>query len=115
MALYTEHVKSISKDHLKNMMDSGERFTLLDVRSRQDYDKEHIKGAVSLPLDDVEKKAEQTLKPDDTIITYCDSFICSSSTSGAKMLARKGFKNVRDYKGGLREWKQGGLPTESYQ
>jgi rhodanese-related sulfurtransferase len=53
------------------------------------------------------------LKPDQDIIAYCDSFVCSASTSAAKLLSRAGFKKVRDYKGGLREWKQGGLPTES--
>ncbi len=111
--LYTEHVKAIGIAHLKRMMDSGEPFTLLDVRSRSDYDKEHIKGARSLPLDEIEDRAQRTLRPDENIITYCDSFVCSASTSAAKLLAREGFAKVRDYKGGLREWKQAGLPTES--
>lgn len=94
------------------MMENNENYRLVDVRSRQDYEKEHIKGAISLPLDELDRKASSSLRLDDRIITYCDSFICSSSTSGAKMLARKGFTDVRDYKGGLREWKQAGYPTE---
>jgi rhodanese-related sulfurtransferase len=111
--LYTEHVRAIGIDHLKRMMDGGEQFILLDVRSRSDYDKEHIKGARSLPLDEIESKASARLQPGDDIIVYCDSFVCSASTSAAKILARLGFKKVRDYKGGQREWKQAGLPTES--
>ncbi len=113
ISLYTEHVRAIGIDHLKRMMEGGELFTLLDVRSRSDYDKEHIKGARSLPLDEIENKAPAVLKPDEDIIVYCDSFVCSASTSAAKLLARVGFKKVRDYKGGLLEWKQAGLPTES--
>jgi rhodanese-related sulfurtransferase len=113
ISLYTEHVRAIGIDHLKRMMESGELFTLLDVRSRSDYDKEHIKGARSLPLDEIESRAPAMLKPDEDIIVYCDSFVCSASTSAAKILARMGFKKVRDYKGGQREWKQAGLPTES--
>ena len=113
ISLYTEHVRAIGIDHLKRMMEGGEQFTLLDVRSRSDYDKEHIKGARSLPLDEIENKAPAVLKPDEDIIVYCDSFVCSASTSAAKLLARAGFKKVRDYKGGLLEWKQAGLPTES--
>lgn len=113
ISLYTEHVRAIGIEHLKRMLESGEPFTLLDVRSRSDYDKEHVKGARSLPLDEIESKARAMLKPDDDIIDYCDSFVCSASTSAAKILTRMGFKKVRDYKGGLREWKQAGLPTES--
>ncbi len=113
ISLYTEHVRAIGIDHLRRMMDSGEKFTLLDVRSRGDYDKGHIKGARSLPLDEIETRAQAVLKPDEDIIVYCDSFVCSASTSAAKLLTRTGFKKVRDYKGGLREWKQAGLPTES--
>ena len=113
ISLYTEHVRAIGIAHLKRMMEGGERFTLLDVRPRSDYDREHIKGARSLPPDEIESKAPATLKPDEDIIVYCDSFVCSASTSAAKILARMGFTNVRDYKGGVREWKQAGLPTES--
>ena len=113
IALYIEHVKAIGIAHLKRMTEAGEPFTLLDVRARSDYDREHIKGARSLPLDEIEGKARAMLKPDEDLIVYCDSFVCSASTSASKMLSRMGFKNVRDYKGGLREWKQAGLPTES--
>lgn len=113
IAVYTAHVRSISLDHLKRMMDSGEPFVLVDVRTRNDFDKEHIKSARSLPLDEIDESVKARLRSDDPIIVYCDSFICSASTSASKMLTRLGYTNVRDYKGGLREWKQAGLPTES--
>ncbi len=113
ICLYTEHVRAIGIDHLRRMMESGERLVLLDVRSRSDYDKEHIKGARPLPLDEIDTKAKAMLKPDDDIIVYCDSFVCSASTSAAKILGRIGYTNVRDYKGGIREWKQAGMSTES--
>lgn len=95
------------------MLDTGERFVLLDVRSKEDYDKEHIKGARSLPLDEIDRKAPQSLKKDEKIIVYCDSYVCSASTSAYKFLLRMGYANVRDYKGGVREWKASGLPVES--
>lgn len=94
-------------------MEGSERVTLLDVRSHNDYDKEHIKGARSLPLDEIEESANRVVAQDDNIIVYCDSFVCSASTSATKILSRIGFKNVRDFKGGIREWKLAGLPTVS--
>ncbi len=112
--MYTEHVRSIGMDHLKRMMDSGEAFVLLDVRTRNDFNREHIKGAKSLPLDEIEDSAKSTIRQEDAVIVYCDSFVCTASTSAANILTRIGYKNVRDYKGGLREWKQSGLPTESH-
>ena len=107
----TDQIHFIGMAHLKRMMESGERYQLLDVRGAEDYAKEHIKGARSLPLDRLES-AKQLFKPSEAIIVYCDSYVCSASSSAAKMLARMGFTNVRDYKGGLREWKTSGLPTE---
>lgn len=108
----TEQIKFISMQHLRRILEGSAPFKLLDVRSREDYTKEHIKGALSLPLDELDK-AKSLFKPADDLIVYCDSFVCSASSSAAKMLARMGFSNVRDYKGGLREWKTSGLPTES--
>jgi rhodanese-related sulfurtransferase len=108
----TEQIKFISMSHLKRMIDGGERFRLLDVRDKEDYAKEHIKGAASLPLDSLDE-AKKLFQPSDTIVVYCDSYVCSASTSAAEMLAKIGFTNVRDYKGGIREWKTNGLPTES--
>lgn len=108
----TEQIKFISMQHLKRVMEGSEPYRLVDVRGKEDYDKEHIRGAMSLPLDDLDK-AKSLFKPDELIIVYCDSFVCSASSSAAKMLAGMGFHNVRDYKGGVREWKMGGLPIES--
>jgi rhodanese-related sulfurtransferase len=108
----TEQVRFVSATHLKKMIDSGEPVRLVDVRSREDYAKEHIKGAISMPLDSLDN-AKERFRADDAIVVYCDSFVCSASTSAAKMLVKMGFKNVRDYKGGLREWKMSGFPTES--
>jgi rhodanese-related sulfurtransferase len=108
----TEQIRFISLQHLKRILEGGEPLIILDVRSKEDYAMEHIKGARSLPLDELDR-AKQIFKPADNIIVYCDSFVCSASSSAAKMLSRMGFTNVRDFKGGLREWKMNGLSVES--
>lgn len=108
----TEQIRFISMQHLKRVLEGSEPYRLIDVRGTEDYVKEHIKGATSLPIDELDR-AKSLFKPDDLIIVYCDSFVCSASSSAAKMLSRMGFHNVRDFKGGVREWKMSGLPTES--
>lgn len=94
------------------MVSSGRKFKLVDVLSRGHYEKEHIKGAVSLPLDEIEQQAPKILKKDETIVVYCASFDCQASTFAAEKLISMGYKNVLDYKGGLADYKEAKLPLE---
>ncbi|OGW85572.1 MAG: hypothetical protein A2987_01335 [Omnitrophica bacterium RIFCSPLOWO2_01_FULL_45_10] len=87
---------------------SGEKYMLLDVLSPDSYDTGHIEGAMSLPLDTMNKMtAEKLLSKDSRIIVYCGSFQCTASTQAAKKLSGLGY-NVLDYKGGLKEWREKG-------
>lgn len=104
--------KTINRDELREMMNSGKAFKLVDVLSRESYEKEHIKGAISIPLDEIEKKADKVLNKEDTIVVYCASFDCTASTKAAEKLVSLGFKNVLDYKGGLKDYEEGNLGLE---
>lgn len=103
-------IKQITRDELVKMMDSSQKFRLVDVLEADSYEKVHIKGAVSIPLDELEKKAPELLKKDETIITYCASFDCQASTQAAEKLVSLGYQNVLDYKGGLKDYKEANLP-----
>jgi 3-mercaptopyruvate sulfurtransferase SseA len=41
-------VKEVSIPEVKKMMDSGEKIVLLDVRDKEEYEKEHIAGAINI-------------------------------------------------------------------
>lgn len=43
----------ISINELKQKIDSGADILVVDTRHREEYDIDHIKGAVSAPLDDI--------------------------------------------------------------
>jgi rhodanese-related sulfurtransferase len=105
-------VKKITRKELRDLVSSGAKFRLVDVLDKDHYAKEHIKGAVSLPLQEVESRAEKLLKKDDLVVTYCASFECQASTKAAEKLMAMGFKNVLDYKGGLKDYKEANLPLE---
>jgi len=107
-----EMIRQITRDELMSMCRSGEKFILVDVLSSDSYEKEHIAGAISIALADLEKKAESLLKKDDNIVVYCASFECSASTKAAEKLTAMGYKNVLDYKGGLKDYKEAGLALE---
>lgn len=105
-------VKQISRQELLDLISSGANFKLVDVLEKGHYEKEHIRGAFSLPLKDIEKKAGRFFKKDDLLIVYCASFECQASTAAAEKLLTMGYKNVLDYKGGLKDYKEANLPLE---
>jgi len=105
-------IKTIDRDDLLQLMNFGVSFKLVDVLSRESFENEHIKGAISLPLAQIENGDINNLNKDDVIITYCAGFDCPASTNAAKKLISLGFITVLDYKGGLKDYKTGNFPLE---
>jgi len=105
-------IKKITRDQLTQMIDFGRKFKLVDVLEKSHYEKEHIKGAISIPLNEIEKRAPKLLKKDETIVVYCASFDCQASTKVAETLLSLGYKKVLDYKGGIQDYKEANLPLE---
>ena len=103
-----EGVKMISYKKLMKLQKSGEKFVLVDVLSADSYGKGHIEGAVSLPLDTINKDSAAAAIPQGSdVVVYCAGFKCPASTEGAKKLTDLGYKAL-DYKGGLKEWQEKG-------
>jgi len=101
-------VKEISYEQFMSIRNSGERYILVDVLSPDSYSQGHIKGAISFPMDTINKQAVAKMLPKGTnVIVYCGSFQCGASTASAKKLSGFGY-NVLDYKGGLKEWQEKG-------
>lgn len=105
-------IKEISIDQLLQLQVSAEHFTLVDVLPKEHFEREHIKGAISLPVTEIESRAKECLRREDTIVVYCASFQCQASTHAAAKLLALGFRNVFDYKGGLEDYKQAGFALE---
>jgi len=60
----------ISLEELKQKLDAGAELVIVDVRSKEDFDKGHIPGAVSIPWKEIETRYTE-LPRDKEIITYC--------------------------------------------
>jgi rhodanese-related sulfurtransferase len=86
----------------------------LDARPRAHYAQGHIRGALSLPWQEVDRYfVEIADQLDDTtmIITYCDGESCDLSHELALFLREMGFENPRVLVNGWTLWQQAGLPT----
>ncbi len=85
---------------------------LIDVRSKESYVKEHIKGAINIPVNEIENRLNEIPK-DRPVVVYCTNVNCTASLSAAQKLTSLGYSNVYRFVGGLQEWKSANLPTES--
>ncbi len=104
---------TISRDELKTGLETGS-ITAVDALPESYYIQQHLPGALNLIADDVEDHAMELL-PDKNaqIVTYCSNPACQNSTQVAGKLERLGYINVRKYAGGIQDWTEAGLPTQT--
>ena len=87
---------------------------LIDVRSREEYDDEHVEGAVNLPLEELQNAdGELAALPEDKdqlILTVCN--VGKISLTAMLVLKSLGYRNVKNLDGGMTAWMSEGRPTE---
>ena len=95
-------VNTINADKAMEMMASGDPYTLVDVRTKAEFDEGHIEGALLLPIDELETlAAEQLTDKEAVILVYCRSG--NRSAQASALLAGLGYTNIYDF-GGIKDW-----------
>ena len=98
-AVYTK----ISAKQAKDMMDNGNPYILLDVRTEEEFREIRINGAILIPDSEIKNRAAAELPDKEALIfVYCRSG--RRSTKAANELASMGYTNVYDI-GGIIDWK----------
>ena len=101
--------KDIASQELKAMIDQKENFTLVDVRTPQEFSAGHIQDAKLVPVDEIEHALhEGKLGTNEQIVVYC--LMGTRSSQAAKILANQGFKKVLNLQGGTQAWQKAGYP-----
>jgi rhodanese-related sulfurtransferase len=59
----------IGRDDVQRMVSTGAQ--LVDVRPREDYEAEHLPGALSLPVKSLDGESAGKLERTRPVITYC--------------------------------------------
>jgi rhodanese-related sulfurtransferase len=95
---------------LKVALESGENIAVIDARSSEAFQREHIPGAINIPHRTMSLETTQNIDKRTLVVTYCDGIGCNASTKGALNMLRLGF-HVKELIGGLDWWKRDGHKT----
>ena len=86
-----------------------ENAVLLDVRETKEFEGGKLPNAVHIPLSQLTGRAGELAKMTSRpIVVYCERG--QRSRAAAAALAKQGFANVYQLQGGLKSWKDAGLP-----
>ena len=96
---------TVSAEDLKDEIEHSSNLTVVNVLTKEYFDDCHIKGSINAPLDQLKTIASEWDK-NRKLIVYCASYTCTASKTAHSILTEMGFKNVRLYEGGTKEWKE---------
>ena len=83
-------------------------FVVLDVRSKELYDRGHVEGAVQLPPWRISAERMRDYDPETLFVVYCAGPHCNAAGKAAAQLARLG-RPVKEMIGGVEGWKDEGF------
>jgi len=114
LAAYRNHrheFEQISADELLTRLRQNEAI-LLDVRPQPEYEAGHLPGAISIPIDELERRLNE-LPPDKMVVAYCRGPYCVYADEALGLLAQQGRRAARLEEGVL-EWQQAGYELSSH-
>ncbi len=101
--------EKVTIDELRNRLRAG-KTVLIDARPRVEYQAGHLPQALSIPLDELERRLDE-LPRNRTLIVYCRGPLCVIADDALAVLAEQG-RRVARLEEGVAEWQQAGLTIE---
>lgn len=102
-----KEVGTLNVTHLINTQDA----VLLDVRETREFDGARLPNAVHIPLSQLDSRVSElskhTKRP---VVAYCSRG--QRSRMAGTALAKAGFTDLYHLNGGIKAWKDAGLPVE---
>jgi len=102
-------IQETTVDEVKEKLDGGEKFLLVDVREESEFTKDHLPGAIHLGKGVIERDVEARVPDAKTpMVLYCGGGF--RSALAADNLQKMGYTNVLSMDGGVREWREKNYP-----
>jgi rhodanese-related sulfurtransferase len=89
----------------------SKRVVVLDTRPASEYVAGHIAGAISVPVDDLQRRLKELTKGNE-YVAYCRGPYCVYADRAVEILRRHG-RRARRLVEGFPEWRSAGFPVES--
>ena len=107
-----DDVDAVGREELIARLTKGD-VVLVDVRPAEEFEAGHIKGARSIPLDELEDRLAE-LPADCEIVAYCRGPYCAYAHDAVRRLQATG-RQARRLEEGWPEWRLAGQPTERHR
>jgi rhodanese-related sulfurtransferase len=111
--LYLENrgaLEPCGAEELRRRMRDGE-VTIVDVRPEGEYRAAHLRGAISIPVQELERRIAELPRTQE-VIAYCRGPWCVYAAEAVETLRKAGFR-ARRMEEGLPDWKARGFPVET--
>lgn len=94
--------EQISAKEAKKIMETEEKYIIVDARTESEFAEGHIEGAILIPEYEIAVRAKEALPDKDALIlVYCRSGRRSKIAS--EELVKLGYTNVKEF-GGIIDW-----------
>jgi rhodanese-related sulfurtransferase len=106
-----QRIQEVSVADVKEKLERGDSFRLIDVREGEEYGRGHLPQAHSLCKGILERDIEKTVPDVATpIVLYCGGGF--RSALAAESLQKMGYQKVASMAGGWGAWVESGYPIE---
>ena len=96
-------IAQLSPEELRDLLQSGEKIRLIDVREEEEHEAFNIGGKL-LPLGEIMQMAD-SIPRTGKVVLYCKRGI-RSAIAIQRLQEKFGFTNLINLRGGLEEWKK---------
>ena len=102
-------IQETNVDEVKERLDGGDKFLLIDVREESEFARDHLPGAIHLGKGIIERDIESRVPDLNTLLVlYCGGGF--RSALAADNLQKMGYTNVLSMDGGIRGWREKHFP-----
>lgn len=101
--LMNQHISpgDVSVEEAANLIATLDGLVILDVRTQEEYDVEHIEGSILIPVQELEGRINE-LSKDDPFLVYCRTG--NRSRTAVTILEENGFTKIYQMSGGIIAW-----------
>jgi rhodanese-related sulfurtransferase len=109
--LAKKNVRELTVAQVAEKLKKGDKFHFVDVREDDEWKAGHARGAKHIGKGVIERDIETQIPgKGDEIVLYCGGGF--RSALAAESLQKMGYTNVLSMDGGIRGWREAGLPEE---